>query len=896
MARELIYNVRVDGVDEATQDINNLNKSVNTLDKSLDTTTSSANNASSSIDNLGVSAEDASTSVNNAAGSQERFNNVAQRADGIAKTLAGTISLTTGVLASFGVESENVEKTLLKVQAAIAISTGIKDLTEGVTQLGGSFKGLGKAILSNPLLLLASVIIGILAATGNLQKIFQLLGDVFGEIFKSLEPVLDIFTELIGDALGPITDLLTGILIPVLKLTTIPLQILTKVLVALTPVFEVIGDIIKVVSDALSEFVGFITDSLDAVTAFFGVTAQAKEEIKLTKDELDKYTSALEANKRATELTSNARQREIDLLKATGASVDEIEKKELSLIQAKLDSAKADLQLATATITRLKAQGELTKEQQTQFEDLQENVLNLENQLAIKQADINKRRQDEEKARLDKSKESYKKYYDDLNKQAQDNLNKQLTFIDDTLNAELNRFKKQFTDGVITAEELDRETKRIEQQSLNLRIQQTEITLQKIRNQEGVYQKLKTQDRIAAEKNTEEELQKLTQQALDNEVELRRDVLSKSNETYLSDYEAEYLQQRLNIEKQYVGISNEFEEIAELDKQQRLLELDIRYKKAALDNDKLTQQERVTLETELFQLQTQYNQNLESQEDLKRRNIQETLDLQIQGIQNIISAGSGIDALGQDILNFFGNLGGSVSDLFKTISDESSTTVEKVTAGLQAGLSTLSAIGNIIQQDTRRNIELLETESEQRIEQIEKQGELGILTEEQVARETERIRQEANKKRLAEERKAFFAQKAIQIGNAVIQTAQAVLAAFAAGAAVPFIGPISTGPAFAGLAAALGAAQIAIIASQQFPGDGGGSSAGSIGSISSSISSGGSSQIQPSQVSPEFNTFQQQEETFGLQTPIIKAYVVESDITNSIDFSKKINETASLGG
>ncbi len=896
MARELIYNVRVDGVDEATQDINNLNKSVNNLDTSLDNTTSSANNASTSIDNLGVSAEDASTSVNNAAGSQERFNNVAERADGIAKTLAGTISLTTGVLASFGVESENVEKTLLKVQAAIAISTGIKDLTEGVTKLGVSFQGLGKAILANPLLLLATVIVGILAATGNLQKVFQLLGDVFGEIFKSLEPLLDIFTELIGDALGPIADLLTGILIPVLKLTTIPLQILTKVLVALTPVFEVIGDIIKVVSDALSEFVGFITDSLEAVTAFFGVTAQAKEEIKLTKDELDKYTSALEANKRATELTSNARQREIDLLKATGASVDEIEKKELALIQAKLDSAKADLQLATATITRLKAQGELTKEQQTQFEDLQENVLNLENQLAIKQADINKRREDEEKARLEKSKESYKKYYDDLNKQAQDNLNKQLTFIDDTLNAELNRFKKQFTDGVITAEELDRETKRIEQQSLNLRIQQTEITLQKIRNQEGVYQELKTQDRIAAETKAEEELEKLRQQALDNEVEFRRDVLSKSNETYLSDYEAQYLQERLNIEKQYVGISDEFEEIAELDKQQRLLELDIRYKKAALDNDKLTKQERATLETELFQLQTQYNQNLESQEDLKRRNIQETLDLQIQGIQNIISAGSGIDALGQDILNFFGNLGGSVSDLFKTISDESSTTVEKVTAGLQAGLSTLSAIGNIIQQDTRRNIELLETESEQRIEQIEKQGELGILTEEQVARETERIRQEANKKRLAEERKAFFAQKAIQIGNAVIQTAQAVLAAFAAGAAVPFIGPISTGPAFAGLAAALGAAQIAIIASQQFPGDGGGSSAGSIGSISSSISSGGSSQIQPSQVSPEFNTFQQQEETFGLQTPIIKAYVVESDITNSIDFSKKINETASLGG
>lgn len=896
MARELIYNVRVDGVDEATKEINQLNKSVDQLDVNLNDTTTAANNASNSLNNLTTSTDELTQSTESAVGSQQNFNNVAERADGIAKTLAGTISLTTGVLATFGVESENVEKTLLKVQAAIAISTGIKDLTEGVTKLSGSFQGLGKAILSNPLLLLASVIIGILAATGNLQKIFQLLGDVFGEIFKSLEPVLDIFTELIGDAIGPIADLLVGVLIPVLKLTTVPLQILSKVLVALTPVFEIIGEIVKVVSEGISEFVEVITGAIDAVTSFFGVTSQQKDEIKLTKDELEKYNQTLEVSKRTTELLSNSRQREIDLLKANGASIDEIEKKELQLIQAKLDSARADLQLATTTIQRLKAQGELTEEQQKQFEDLQENVLNLENQLAIKQADINRRKREEEKVRLQKSKDEYKKYYDELNKQAQDNLNKQLVFIDESLNAELNKFKTLFTQGVLSAEELSREEERIQQRSLELRIEQTEITLQKIRNQEGVYKKLTDKDRETAEKNAQTELQKLRQQFLDNEVTQRREQLKESDETYLSDYEAEYLQQKLNIEKQYVGISDEFEEISELDKQQRLLELDIRYKKAALDNDKLTNEERIKLETELFELQTQYNQNLLNQQELQKRKIQETIDTQIQGIQSIIDTGSGIDSLGQDILRFFGSLGSSVSDLFKTISDESSTTVEKVTAGLQAGLSTLSAIGSVIQEETRRNIELIELQTEQRIQDIERRGELGILTEQEVARQTENIRKEANKKRLAEERKAFFAQKAIQIGNAVIQTAQAVLAAFAAGAAVPFIGPISTGPTFAAIAAALGAAQIGIIASQQFPGDGGSVSSGSIGNISSSISGGGTSQIQPSQVSPQFETNQIQEETFGVQTPIVKAYVLESDITNSIDFSKKISDTASLGG
>ena len=55
----------------------------------------------------------------------------------------------------------------------------------------------------------------------------------------------------------------------------------------------------------------------------------------------------------------------------------------------------------------------------------------------------------------------------------------------------------------------------------------------------------------------------------------------------------------------------------------------------------------------------------------------------------------------------------------------------------------------------------------------------------------------------------------MQMINATIQGAMAVLAAFSAGAAVPIAG-IALGPIYAGIAGAFAAVQVGVIASQQF--------------------------------------------------------------------------------
>jgi hypothetical protein len=160
--------------------------------------------------------------------------------------------------------------------------------------------------------------------------------------------------------------------------------------------------------------------------------------------------------------------------------------------------------------------------------------------------------------------------------------------------------------------------------------------------------------------------------------------------------------------------------------------------------------------------------------------------------------------------------------------------------------------------------------------------------------------------------KKFNEQKKLQVINATIQGAQAVLAAFSSGVATPIIG-IATGPIYAAIAAGFAAAQIAAIANQQFTAaEGGivpGMGPGNVDSVPSLLAPGEfvinsqSAQMYPQLLSninergggkklvpdlPPSNAqgapstvFQQDR----VQQPI-KAYVVETDISDS---QKRVN-------
>ena len=72
------------------------------------------------------------------------------------KTAAGLtsgIAALTGTMALLGIEDENVQQSLLKVQSAMAIAQGVgglKDLVEGVGKGITAFKGMGSCLIAQP--------------------------------------------------------------------------------------------------------------------------------------------------------------------------------------------------------------------------------------------------------------------------------------------------------------------------------------------------------------------------------------------------------------------------------------------------------------------------------------------------------------------------------------------------------------------------------------------------------------------------------------------------------------------------------------------------------------------------------------------------------------------------
>jgi hypothetical protein len=101
--------------------------------------------------------------------------------------LASGFQAAQGAAALFGAEGEELQKTLLKVQAASAFADGIK----GIAGLKDQFVVLGNVIKANPILLIATIIAGIGTALFALKDKIGIVGDAF---------------DAIGDAIGWVTD------------------------------------------------------------------------------------------------------------------------------------------------------------------------------------------------------------------------------------------------------------------------------------------------------------------------------------------------------------------------------------------------------------------------------------------------------------------------------------------------------------------------------------------------------------------------------------------------------------------------------------------------------------------------------------------------------------------
>ncbi len=331
-----------------------------------------------------------------------------------------------------------------------------------------------------------------------------------------------------------------------------------------------------------------------------------------------------------------------------------------------------------------------------------------------------------------------------------------------------------------------------------------------------------------------------------------------------------------------------------------------------IDNEYNKLNRKKDLESERAKKIEQFNKNLKTatseinEEERKRLEQQEyELDLikkREEGYKNLGSTfdnlaskfNSGGSMVAASIAKSFGGVRQSFSkviDDYKKGSDEFAKSALTAASSLTAGIGDLLS-ANITQQinDSKRqtderindlNRQLNETQTS-----LDKQLAAGLISEDEYNRNKTLFQEDFNNKKYELEldqfnketdlkKQAFEQTKAIQIVQAIILSTQAALAAYLSGmqAGGPF-GP-AVGGIFAGIAAAFGAVQVALIASQTFPGNG----AGPTRATSPTAPSGGSisgstpNPLAIQDIGGSLTQRNQQEE--------MRVYVLEKDITAS---------------
>jgi len=122
-----------------------------------------------------------------------------------ASTAAGGIAAAQGALALFGGESEEVEKALLRVQGALALSQGLsqlKDLGKVGEQLKITSRGVTAGMSNFRKALIATGVGALVTALGLLIANFDTVKKVLFNLFPSLSK----FTDFIGGMITAVTD------------------------------------------------------------------------------------------------------------------------------------------------------------------------------------------------------------------------------------------------------------------------------------------------------------------------------------------------------------------------------------------------------------------------------------------------------------------------------------------------------------------------------------------------------------------------------------------------------------------------------------------------------------------------------------------------------------------
>jgi hypothetical protein len=359
MAEEIIGIKVTTDTAQATADVQKLDKAFEDTDKSVKSLRTQLKEAQAEVglmaDKFGATSKEAINAAKKAADLKDRIGDAKALTDAfnpdakfkaVASSLAGVaggFSALQGAMALFGNENKDVEKALLKVNAAMALSQGLQAVGESVD----SFKQLGAVIKSTTTFQELNNAATKTAAA--VQKAFGVSVETTSTGFKVLKGAI------VATGIGALVVLLG--------------EVINN--------FDAISKWIK--SSPLGALANGVGKLVEQFTDFIGVTSEAERN-------LNKLSGA---NKRANEDIENR----IKVLKAQGGSEKEI----YDLSQKRVENELSTLRES------LKTKGKLTEEESKQFRDLKTEQLVLTADYNKKSADAAAKAAEDAKKKRDEA-------------------------------------------------------------------------------------------------------------------------------------------------------------------------------------------------------------------------------------------------------------------------------------------------------------------------------------------------------------------------------------------------------------------------------------------------------------------------------------------------------------
>ena len=825
--------------------------------------------------------------------------------------------------------------------ANIVQGISFKSAIGGLKDLGTTFIQLGKALLTNPIFLLASAIILIVIGIGKLLDSLGLL-----------KPVLDIIKAVIGaviDAFKALTDWLgltsyaaeenaervkkaqeenreqinetakqqEEIFNLTQGLTEQEIRNLEK---RLGKEIEVAGSIYDIKIKQAQDTEASLQQEMKALDALRNrrgklnkdqqkqydelkkahkeasntIVAQERAKVKAIEDINRKSQDILkswqirniaDANERAKaefKIQEEKALREIDLeikkAKALGQSTKDLEAAKLEVTKffgneaLKIDKDVADQRAKAATDAAEKRKNALQKKLE---EELKAFVFNEQEKInATKKG--SKERLDAENALFDKQ---IKFYQDNFKALGLSELDKNIIIA--KYNQERLNLNKIYNDNLAKQESI------AESQRMSMAVRETDLL---IKEQTLRANKLEDNEKLSSEerlKNIEDrekmlisiekknELKKL--QILDIQKKSERDAINERYKT-LQDGLEEGSEEYIRLEKERI------EKIKELNK------LFSREEEIITEE---TQQNITRIEKEGAETREKIS---EDEKAKRKKDLQETLD----GYQQIIDAMQSIRGIGNQLgVDLISTGLTGIKTFTELASQEFDSLQEKVAAyasaigGVMSGI--VSAFTEASKQRSEENLAIVEENLSTEQAALDERYANGLISQEEYEGASENLAKASWKEMEAVKEKAFEDDKKAKIAQATIAGIMGAVQAFTGAMQLgPVAGPI-VGALLAAAVGALTVANIAKIKSTKYKssGGGGGSAAVSTPNTNAAVPSfnlfGQGNNANTTNASPQVTENNQQQ-----QTMMVKAVVVESDITNAQTNVARYNESATL--